>query len=1023
MLSRRIALFFPFLMLVAALLATSALAQSTATLQGTVTDSKGAVLPNATVIVRNRSTSTERTTQTDSDGNYQVAALPVGVYTIEVRVEGFKTGVADQVTLEVAKTAVQNFQMDVGAISEQVLVSSDVPVIETATTSVGTVINQRTVQEIPLNGRHFVDLGLLLPGSVTPPQNGFLTAPLRGQGSFAFNTAGGREDTVNFMINGVNLNDMVQNQITFQPSINTVQEFKADNSTVSAEYGRNSGAIVNIATRSGSNEYHGEFFEFLRNEALDARNFFDARKPPFKRNQFGFNIGGPVNLPHFGEGGSPFSYKGKNRTFFFFSYEGTRQRQGLTLTSNVLTDAQRALVTNPTVLQLLPLIPRATSVDIVSGVPVGRFAGSGTAPVDIDQWTGDVSHEFSAKDRLHGYYAFQRDRRGEPNLQGNTVPGFGDTRQSQRQIFTLNETHIFGPNLTNEARLGFNRINITFTPNLQLNPADFGINNGINQDIGLPQMSITGFNFNIGGPAGFPQGRADMTVVLSDTLNYLRGNHSFKFGGEGRRFYNNNFTLDVGTFTFPNVNSFIAGNANAFSVTLGDRSSAIIQNALGFYVQDNYKARPNLTFELGLRYDWNMTPTERFDRFVLFDPATRSFVRVGSGIDKVYKENNKNFQPRVGIAWDPFNDGKTSVRAAYAILTDQPVTNVVTPVTSNPPLATPLTFSGPITFANAVLTAGLAGLAPNNVDPNFDNAYVQSWNLNIQREVGRDLGVTIGYFGTKGTHLRIARNINQPINGVRPIPTVSASSPIRPGATLNNIVQIEGTGNSSYNALWLTATKRLSRGFQFNSSYTFSKSIDYNSLNSQGVVVQDSYNLRGNRGLSDFDARHRFVISGLYELPFRGNQFVEGWQLSTIVQSQSGNPVNIVVNNATFTGTNNTVRPDVTGPIEILGTPNRWFDTTPFVIPVGRFGNLGRNVVIGPRFNNTDFSVIKRTKLTESQLIEFRWEVFDLFNHANFGQPGRVVGTANFGQITNTRFPTGDSGSSRQMQFALKYKF
>ena len=218
----------------------------------------------------------ERTTQTDSDGNYQFAALPVGVYTIEVKIEGFKTQVADQVTVEVARTVVQNFQMDVGALSEQVLVSSDVPVIETATTSVGTVINQRTVQEIPLNGRHFVDLGLLIPGSVTPPQNGFLTAPLRGQGSFAFNTAGGREDTVNFMINGVNLNDMVQNQITFQPSINTVQEFKVDNSTFSAEYGRNSGAIVNIATRSGTNEYHGEFFEFLRNEVLDARNFFDV---------------------------------------------------------------------------------------------------------------------------------------------------------------------------------------------------------------------------------------------------------------------------------------------------------------------------------------------------------------------------------------------------------------------------------------------------------------------------------------------------------------------------------------------------------------------------------------------------------------------------------------------------------------------------------------------------------------------------------------------------------------------------
>jgi len=1022
MLGKRFVPFVPFLLLLAVFLTTStALAQSTSTLQGTVTDAKGAVLPNATVVVRNRSTSSERTTQTDSDGNYQLAALPPGVYSVEVRVQGFKTQVADQVTLEVAKTAVQNFQLDVGAISEQVLVSSDVPVIETATTSVGTVINQRTVQEIPLNGRHFVDLGLLIPGSVTPPQNGFLTAPLRGQGSFAFNTAGGREDTVNFMINGVNLNDMVQNQITFQPSINTVQEFKVDNSTFSAEYGRNSGAVVNIATRSGTNDYHGEVFEFLRNEALDARNFFDARKPPFKRNQFGLNIGGPLHIPHFGEGGSPFSYNGKNRTFFFFSYEGLRQRQGLTLTSNVLTDAQRAAATNSTTLKLLPLIPRATSVDIVGGVPVGRFAGSGTAPVDIDQWTGDVSHQINNNDRLHGYYAFQKDRRGEPNLQGNTLPGFGDTRQSHRQIFTLNETHIFGPNLTNEARLGFNRINITFTPNLQLNPLDFDINNGITQPIGLPQISITGFNFNIGGPAGFPQGRADTTVVVSDTLNYLRGSHSFKFGGEARRFYNNNFTLDTGTFAFPNVNSFLTGTANSFSVTIGDRSSAIIQDSYGLYAQDNYKVRSNVTLELGIRWDWNKTPTERYDRFVVFDPVTRSLIRVGAGIDKVHQENNQNFQPRVGIAWDPFKDGKTSVRAAYAVLADQPVTNVVTPLTSNPPLADPRTFSGAITFQNAKTVAAAAGLAPSNVDSDFHNAYVQSWNLNIQREVAKDLGVTIGYFGTKGTHLRVSRNINQPINGVRPFPRLAPFTSTSP--LLNNITQIEGTGNSSYNALWLTANKRLSRGFQFNASYTFSKSIDYNSLNSQGVVVQDSYNLRDSRGLSDFDARHRVVFSGIYEAPFHGNQLVEGWQLGAIVQSQTGNPVNIVVNNATFTGINNTVRPDVTGPIDILGTPNRWFDISPFIVPVGRFGSLGRNVVIGPGFNNTDFSVIKRTKLTETQLIEFRWEVFDAFNHANFGQPGRVVGTANFGQITNTRFATGDSGSSRQMQFALKYKF
>jgi outer membrane receptor protein involved in Fe transport len=989
----------------------SVLAQSTATLQGVVNDPSGAVVPNAKITVRNQATGIERAAQTDSDGNYQVAALPVGAYRVEVQAQGFQTQVLPNLSVEVGRTLVQNFQLTVGSISQEVTITSDVPVIETATTSVGTVIDQKTVQEIPLNGRHFVDLGLLIPGSVTPPQNGFLTAPLRGQGSFAFNTAGNREDTVNFQINGINLNDQVQNQITFQPSINTVQEFKVDNSTFSAEYGRSSGAIANIATRSGTNDFHGELFEFLRNDALDARNFFDARKPPFKRNQFGASLGGPII---------------KNRTFFFFSYEGLRQRQGLTLNSNVLTDAQRASVTNPTVAKLLPLIPRATTVDIVGGVAVGRFQGADTAPVNIDQWTGDVSHNLTASDRLHGYYAFQRDFRGEPNLQGNTLPGFGDTRQSHRQILTLNETHTFGPNVVNEARFGFNRINITFTPNAPLNPADFGINNGITQPIGLPQISITGFNFNIGGPSGFPQGRADTTFVFSDTLSYLRGSHSFKFGGEMRRFYNNNFNLDTGTFAFANVASFIAGTGNSFSITLGDRASSIAQGNLGLYVQDNYKVRPHLTLELGLRYDWNMSPTERFDRFVVFNPETVSLDQVGKDINQVYHTNNKNLQPRVGFAWDPFKDGKTSVRAAYAVLVDQPITNVVVGPTSNPPLATPLNINGAVRFDNAATVAGLSGLAPATVDQGFDNAYVQSWNFNVQRELMPGFGVTAGYFGSKGTHLRISRNINQPVNGIRPFPRLSAASPIRPNAALGNITQIESTGNSSYNALWLTADKRLRRGLQFNASYTFSKSIDYNSLNSQGVIVQDSYNLRNSRGLSDYDARHRFVVNAIYLLPFKGNQLVEGWQFSTIVQLQSGNPVNLITSINTLNQVANTLRPDVTGPISYPHTVERWFDTAVFVnptVPVTHFGSLGRNVVIGPGFNNTDFSVTKTTKLNESMRVQFRTEFFDLFNHANFGQPGRVVGTATFGRITNTRFATGDSGSSRQVQFALKFLF
>jgi hypothetical protein len=353
---------------------------------------------------------------------------------------------------------------------------------------------------------------------------------------------------------------------------------------------------------------------------------------------------------------------------------------------------------------------------------------------------------------------------------------------------------------------------------------------------------------------------------------------------------------------------------------------------------------------------------------------------------------------------------------------DQPMTSLVTGTSANPPLAIPLTYTGTIRFENAIDLAQAAGLAPLTIDRGFDNAYMQSWNLNVQRELSHGLAVTAGYFGSKGSQLILRRNINQPVAGVRPYPAVSQSSTILPGTPLGNITQAEGTGNSSYNALWVSASKRFAQGLQFNAYYTWSKSLDYNSLSTQGIVVQNSYNLRGDRGLSDFDTRHRFIVSGIYELPLRANRFVQGWELALLLQMQSGNPVNIVTTNSTVTGVANTLRPDVTGPIAIFGSVDRWFDTSVF-IPVSRFGSLGRNVVIGPGFNNTDLSIMKTTALGERVRMQFRAEFFDLFNHANFGQPGNVVGSPGFGRITSTRFPTGESGSSRQVQLGIKLIF
>lgn len=988
-------------LLIAAALPTCA--QSTASIDGQVIDQHGAVVPGVRITAKCPAIGVERAATSDHSGRYQFAALPVGDYSIGASADGFKTQVLEVLRIEVGRRITQDFQLEIGDVSEQVTVSSTRDAIERSTISVGHVVDRRMVQDLPLNGRYFLDLGLLVPGSVTSPQGAFSSAPIRGLGSFSITTAGNREETTNYVINGITLNNLTNSSITFQPSIGTVQEFKVDNSTFSAEHGQSSGAVVNIATRSGSNEFHGELYEFFRNDALDARNFFtltSPEPPPFKRNQFGGQLGGPIV---------------KDKLFFFFSYEGLRQRQKVDLNSLALSDAQRNSASDPVTVKLLPLIPRANFVDSLG---TSRFVGSANASVNTDQYGIDLSYNLGKNDRLHAYYSAYRTSLTEPNRNGNTIPGFGNTTLQLRQVFTFNETHIFGPMLVNELRFGFNRFSSATTPNAQLNPTEFGINHGITEPIGLPQISVAG-GLNFGGPSINPSGRADTTFIVADSFSYQRGKHSLKGGGEYRQFLNNNFRQGTGSFNFPTVAAFLAGTANSFSVTLGSQSSSIAQGALGFFVQDNYRLRSNLMLELGLRYEWNMTPTERYDRFIVFDPSTASLIRVGTHIDKVYQQNNKNVQPRVGFAWDPFGDGKTSVRAAYALQTDQPMTSIVIGTTTNPPLAIPLTFSGTIRLDNAINLARPAGLAPQSITGDFTNAYMQSWNFNVQREVFRNLALSVGYIGSKGTHLISRRNLNQPINGVRPFPTLSQSSPILPGTNLGNITQVESGGNSSYNALWVKGSQRLARGLQFQAFYTWSKSLDYNSFSTGGIVGQNSYNLRGDRGLSDFDARHRFVFSGIYDLSFGGNRLLDGWQFATIVQFQSGNPVNIVTSNSTVNGIGNTLRPDVTGPIATIGRVERWFDTSVFTA-VPRFGNLGRNVVIGPGFSNTDFAIIKNTRVGETLRVQFRAEFFDLFNHANFGAPGTVVGTPAFGQITSTRFPTGESGSSRQIQFAVK---
>jgi hypothetical protein len=1008
-------------------------AQSTSTLEGTVTDGQGAAIPGVSLTIRNEATGIERPIVTDTAGKYVAAALQPGRYAVVAHIEGF-TDQTRNIELGVALTVTLDFKMTVGAIQENVTVVGASPLIETSTVSVGQVMPERTVQEIPLNGRHFVDLGPLMPGGITPPQNAGLSAPLRGQGSFSFISAGNRETAVNFMLNGINLNDLSNSQVTFQPSINTVSEFKVDNSTFSAEYGRNSGAIVNVATRSGANRIHGEAFDFYRDDSFDSRNYFNPEPNPksqFNRKQFGVNIGGPIK---------------KNSTFYFFSYEGLRHVQGVDLNAGVLTQAQRDAVTDPVARNLLPYIPLGNTTDANGQA---RLLAAGTAPVNIDQYTIDLRHTLAANDSIHGYYAYQKDLRQEPNAQNNTVPNFGDTRGGKRQLMTINETHVFGPSLVNEARVGFNKIHITFNPNVVVNPADLGINVGINFPIALPQITITSLGLNFGGPAGFPSGRDVTTWVASDTATYLKGNHVIKMGGEYRYASVSPFTKDPGTFVYATVAAFQTGLGNNFNITLGDRAAHFLIPAVGAFVQDNISVGSNLKLDLGLRYDFIGTPSEENNKMVVFDAPTVSLVQVGTSGKEEIHPSTGDFQPRIGAIWTP-NGGNLVVRSAYAVMINQTNTGYIANTASNPPLATPLNVAGNVKLDSALATAQASGLAPSTTSPVWEPARMQTWNVNVEKELGAN-AVMVGYFGSHGDRLRIPVNINQFVNGVRPYPRLSATSPISPGAALGNITEVQSTGWSDYKGLWITANRRMSKGVQLSSSYTLSKSTDTNSYEATGASangsLQNSYNLEDSVGPSDFDVRHRFSLNGTYELPFSGNRWKDGWQVTGVLQFQSGSPVNIITNIGTFTGVTS-LRPDLVGDASTTGDPNRWFNPSVcdpriaapaagscnaqsvFALPMDaagnvHFGNMPRNMIYGPAFNNVDLSLQKNLALTGDARLQFRVEVFNLFDTANFGQPGRtaIVGSTAFGVITNTRFATGDSGSARQVQFAAKVLF
>jgi len=989
------------------------LAAQNAAVVGTVRDPQQAVISGASVTLTNLDTGVVQTAKTDGSGAYEFPFVKPGKYSLKAEQKGFETFVENQFTLAVDDRSRIDPVLRVGEATTVITVEAAAGGIQTESANLGEVITSKQISEIPLNGRFFLDLALMSAGTVAPSTNNrtFLAVP-SGIGISGINASGTREDATNYVMDGINLSDMVQNQITFQPNIEMIQEFKVLTNAFSAEYGRNAGIIVTGVSKSGSNGFHGSAFEFVRNEKFDAKNFFDAPGPiiPFKRNVFGYSVGGPIR---------------KNRTFFFTSYEGRQGREVASLKTQVPTPAQRASVTNPVILKLLGIVP-------LSNDPTGTFfVGSAPRKRILNQFTGRFDHNFSDKAFLFGNFISNRDERTEPTLQANNLPGFGDTRPARRYLLSLGFTYVFAPTITNELRAGLNRVSIVFAQDDKANPADFGI---ASPSLVFPNINVPG-SLRFGGIDAFPQGRGDTTFQYSDSLSWIRGKHGLKFGAEFRRFRNNNYAGGTGgTINFANLAGFLAGTVGSATETSLAANPALRISALGAFAEDTFKVSPKLTLNLGLRYEYNGVPSEIHNRLGVYEFAQNKVVQIGTnGVDSIYNRQFTNFGPRLGLAYDLTGKGKTVLRAGAGIYYDEPVTNVVTPSGSNPPFVMSVNNTSNVNIANPFAAPPGAGSAIQAVDPNFKSGVVYSYNVNIQHEAFGTV-FQASYVGSQGRHLRLNGDYNQGINGVRPIPNFQSIN-----------IQ-ESVSNSNYNGMWLTANKRLSKGLTVSTTYTFSKSIDDNSVSSSNPQVQNFYNIAAERALSDFDARHRFTLTGVYLLPFTAeNGFVKriigGWSISPIVNMQSGSPFSPIIPLTSTLAPGATPTPGViynSGSLEqydrpdyVSGqpltlsnpSPSQWLNPKAFVRHNLGFGNAGRNILIGPGLQDVDLGLSKNTIIRERFSLQFRAEAFNLLNHPNFTQPQNNITATTYGQITATRSTRGDLGSSRQLQLGMKLIF
>lgn len=1049
--------------------------ETTATLYGTVRDPKKATVSNARVAATNELTNFTRFTVTDDKGNYTLPLLPVGRYELSAEAVGFEKYLQKGITLTVNQAARVDIDLVVGSLSEVVQVISEAGLVNTQNGAVGQVIGKRKIDDLPLNGRNFLQLANLQAG-ITPEITLVTDFTPDHPGRFTFNANGLRIQSNNFLLDGADDNDEFQGAAAGVPSPDALQEFRILTNGYSAEYGRGGGAQVNVVTRSGTNDFHGNLYDFLRNDFFDARNFFSATVPPLKQNQFGGTFGGPLR---------------RDRTFFFGSYEGFRRREGdpasavvpslLERNGDFSQSARKPI--DPVTRKPFPnnVIP-PERISLLSRNVIGLYPApnrgtnqlnvTGNGSLDSDQFLARVDHNLSKKNTLTGRYFFESGTSLRPFTfpPPVNVPGFPFSDEFGFQNWVLSDTHTFSPQLLFEARFAYSRTRTLFNqPKSTIDPHALGFTFPVVGQPQVPLMILSGLT-TIGASFETNALRRDNIFQYQGQLTYIHGRHNLRAGGD---VFRNQFSLGEdnrksGQFVFSGA---LSGNPIAdlllslpasFSQSNGGQPAYFFSTNIQPYVQDDIRVSRRLTLNLGLRYELNLPTHEKYNRLFAFRPGQKSqlvpnaptgLVFVGDpGLPDLVKTDKNNFAPRFGFAWDIFGDGKTSLRGAYGIYYDSILGRLYGNYVVNPPftstvnLSTPRNFSDPFN-GQSPFASGAAGmtfpqfLSLNVIDPNYRSPYNQQWNLSIQREVTKDFVLEAAYVGTKGTHLPGTRVLNTAVF----VPGNSTARNIdqrRPfGPAFGAINSFESSFDSNYHSLQLTANKRLNHGLSFLAAYTFSRSIDNGSFPSGrlairvGTIPQDQNNLRAERGLSNFDVRHRFVISYLWEIPaFRSQKGLlghvfGGWQLNGITTFQSGRP--FVIQDSTDPNLDGVAsdRPDVIRNPNLPSgqqTVEHFFDTGAFArVPQGtnRFGNAGRDIVIGPGYNNFDASLIKRFPLFEMARAEFRWEIFNLFNRPNFDNPGggapsNDIASPVFGSLQSTL-----PNSQRIMQFALKINF